>query len=248
MTAVLFDLDDTLFDHLRATRAALAVLRERHAALAAWPVEDFSRHHAELLERLHLEGLAGRITVDEARLRRFTSLFSMAGHPLTPDGAAAVAVEYRDAYVASWHLVHGAVELLTVLRWQARIGVVTNNVVGEQTRKIRASGLEPLLDAVVISEAVGVSKPDPRIFAIALERLGCPATDAVMVGDAWKTDIVGARRAGIRAVWFNPSRRPKPDGVDVAELSSFVPAEHAVAIILDRDARRDEGPRRRTTT
>ena len=50
-----------------------------------------------------------------------------------------------------------------------------------------------------------MAKPDPRIFAIALERLGCAAADAVMIGDSWPADIEGARAAGVRAIWFNRS-------------------------------------------
>jgi YjjG family noncanonical pyrimidine nucleotidase len=232
MTAVLFDLDDTLFDHQHCTVTALAVLRARHDALAVWSVDDLIGHHRELLERLHLEVLDGRLTVDDARMKRFSALFAMAGRRLSSDETAGVAAEYRDAYLASWRLVPGAIEVLTALRPHARLGVVTNNVVGEQTRKLNKLGLAPLFDAVVISEAVGVSKPHARIFAIALERLGSSAADAVMVGDAWGTDVTGARRAGLRAVWFNPAGRPRPGTADVVELASFVPAGHAASVIL----------------
>lgn len=232
MIAVLFDLDDTLFDHRYGTRAALAVLRDHHEVLGRQDAGDFARRHAELLERLHVDVLAGRLTVDEARVRRFTMLFEEAGHNLTAADAAAVAEQYRDAYLASWRLVPGALALLTVLRRTARLGIVTNNVVSEQTRKVRALGLEPLVDVLVISEAVGVSKPDPRIFAIALDRLQCRPVETVMVGDSWTTDVVGAAGAGLRAVWFNPDGRVRPDPeIAVVELASFEPAD-AVATKL----------------
>jgi FMN phosphatase YigB (HAD superfamily) len=53
-----------------------------------------------------------------------------------------------------------------------------------------------------------------------------------MVGDSWATDIEGARAAGIRAIWFNPQRRERPEPADVRELESLEPAAHAAAIIL----------------
>jgi YjjG family noncanonical pyrimidine nucleotidase len=231
-TAVLFDLDDTLFDHQYGTREALAVLRQRHACLQQWTVADLGALHATLLERLHLDVLAGRLTIDDARQQRFSTLFAEAGEVLSSKGAAAISAEYRGAYVAAWRLVPGAFDLLTLLRDRVRVGIVTNNVVGEQTTKIVSLGIAPLVDAVVISEAVGVQKPDSRIFEIALDRLGCEAAHAVMVGDSWASDIVGARAAGLTAVWFNPDDKPSPDGVRVPVLESLTPAERAAAVIL----------------
>ncbi len=54
------------------------------------------------------------------------------------------------------------------------------------------------------SAVVGVSKPDPRIFRIALERSGLPASDAAYVGDYYEVDVVGARAAGMAPVLFDP--------------------------------------------
>jgi HAD superfamily hydrolase (TIGR01549 family) len=232
LPAALFDLDDTLFDHRYGTRAAQVTLRERHEVLRAWDETAFARRHSELLEAFHLEVLAGRLTVDEARVRRFSALFAEAGRPLSSAECDGVAAEYRDAYRASWRLVPGALEMLQALSGRVRLGVVTNNVVEEQMRKVRELGLEPLLDAVVISEAVGVSKPNPRIFEIALAQVGCLAADAVMVGDSWTTDIAGAVAAGLRAVWFNPGGAPRPaEPADVSETAALDTA--AVSAILD---------------
>jgi putative hydrolase of the HAD superfamily len=238
LPAVLFDLDDTLFDHQHGTRVAMAALYAHHEALRVWSVGELGARHVELLERLHLEVLAGRLSVDQARLQRFATLFAAAGSALAPDDAAAVAAEYRDAYLGAWRLVPGALAVLRALKGSARLGVVTNNVVGEQTRKVQQLGLDEYLDAVVISEAEGVSKPDPRIFHVALDRVGCEATEAVMVGDAWATDIEGAHAAGLGAVWFNPARRARPvSGAAVAELQSFEPTDVAVSVILGTFAR-----------
>jgi FMN phosphatase YigB (HAD superfamily) len=79
----------------------------------------------------------------------------------------------------------------------------------------------------VISEEVGVTKPDPRIFGIALDRLGQRPESTVMVGDAWGTDIVGAHAAGLHAVWFNRFGAPSPDP-SVAEIHALEPT-HSIA-------------------
>jgi putative hydrolase of the HAD superfamily len=120
--------------------------------------------------------------------------------------------------------VPGAVPLLAALAGRVRVGVVSNNLFDEQLDKLKLCGLEPFVHALIVSERVGVSKPDPAIFTAALEAVGCRANEAVMVGDSWIADIAGARAAGIRPVWFNPMELALPDGAEpVAQLRSLEP-------------------------
>ena len=231
-TAVLFDLDDTLFDHQGCTRAALCALHARHAAFRAWSFDQFDAAHRSLLEALHVDVLAGRLTVDEARVRRFRSLVEQAGGEPSDALARTIAAKYREVYVAHWQPVRGALALLQALRGRVATGVVTNNVAAEQQQKIDACGFRPWLDAIVISEQAGVSKPDPRIFAIALDRLGHPPQTAVMVGDAWDADIAGAMAAGIHPIWFNRFGAESPDPA-VPEIHSLEPAETIAELILN---------------
>ena len=230
ITAALFDLDDTLFDHWACTRAALAELAERFEVLGKWPAARLEAEHRRLLEALHLRVLAGRLTVNEARVERFRELLVCAGGPAAAADAAAAAAEYRSAYLAHWRPVEGALELLTALHGRVATGVVTNNVASEQRQKIAACGFGPLLDAVIISEEAGVTKPDPRIFSLALEALECSAGETVMIGDAWETDIAGAHAAGIRPIWFNRFGAPSPDR-SVTEIHSLVPLSGVLSLL-----------------
>jgi len=230
--AVLFDLDDTLFDHRRSARAALAEVHERHAA--ALDFAAFERHHGIYLEEMHLEVLAGRIGLDDARRERFRKVFLALGVTLDAVKVDAVASAYRSGYMVNRRALDGAAALLTALRSHARIVIVTNNLLDEQQDKLEYCGLAPLVDALVASGEVGVSKPDPAIFRIALDRAGVAASEAVMVGDSWTSDVVGARGAGIRAVWFNPERAPKPaDAAAVMEIHALAPPDEIVPLLLD---------------
>jgi putative hydrolase of the HAD superfamily len=230
--AVLFDLDDTLFDHRRSARAALQAVHLRHAADLDYA--EFERHHGIYLEEMHVEVLAGRIGLDDARRERFRKVFLALGVSLDPQQVDAVASAYRAGYMTSRLALEGAAELLTALRPHARIAIVTNNLLEEQQDKLAYCGLAPLVDVLVASEDVGVSKPDPGIFHLALDRAGVRAEEAVMVGDSWVNDIAGARGAGIRAVWFNPDRLPKPvDPPDVPEIHALVPAGEIVPVLLE---------------
>jgi HAD superfamily hydrolase (TIGR01509 family) len=227
---LLCDLDDTLFDHDRATREALAVLQNRHQVLTRWSLDELDARHRVWLETMHLEVLAGRLTVDEARLERFARVLGDAG--LRDEGVAGtLARDYRDTYAGRWHPVAGAIELLQAVRAAGHtIVIITNNGVAEQELKLERCGLGACIDAMLTSEEAGCCKPDRAIFEQALARAGGRASDAVMLGDAWVADVEGARGAGIAPVWLNRTGRPSPDPT-VAELSSLLPVNDAMAVL-----------------
>lgn len=229
---LLCDLDDTLFDHSGATRDALAVVRESHAGFQTWTLDQFDRHHRVVLEALHLEVLAGRWTVEEARVERFRQLLGKAG---VDESRAMVLDElswgYRAAYEAAWRMVPGAVALAAAVKaagWH--FVIVTNNVVREQKLKVERGALTPYVDALVTSEEFGASKPDPRILHHAIERVSGSASGAVVFGDSLITDIAGARAASLRAVWFNRLHAPSPDA-SLAELRSLEPVSEALRVL-----------------
>jgi putative hydrolase of the HAD superfamily len=105
------------------------------------------------------------------------------------------------------------IPVLTELRREFAVGLVTNGPRGLQREKLERAGLKDCFGAIVISREVGVMKPDPRIFAIALERLGVAPAEAIFVGDTPRTDIVGAHAAGMKTVWLNRERLALPDGI-----------------------------------
>ncbi len=231
--AVLFDLDDTLFDHHRSARAALAGVHAAFASEVAF--DDFERHHIHYLEEMHIEVLAGRVPLDDARRERFRRVFAALGLAIDERTTDAVASAYRDGYMEARRAMDGAAELLAELRPHARVAIVTNNLLEEQQNKLQYCGLATFVNALVASEDVGVSKPDPAIFRIALERVGALKGDAVMVGDSWQADIAGAHAAGIRAVWFNPHGLPRPaPDYSADEIRSLRPAREIAARLLER--------------
>ncbi len=218
---MLFDLDDTLFDHSLTCRAALGRLRREHAFFRRVPLDRLWREYLTALEQVHPGVLAGRWTPDEARAERFRRLGELAGRRLGTEEAAGLSRSYRTLYRTLRRPVPGARAVLERLHGRTAIGVVTNNEVAEQEEKLRFLGIADRVDALVISAAVGCSKPDPRIFAIALDRLGAGPDEAVMIGDSWTNDVEGARSASIRPIWFNRFGAPRPGGSRVTELDSF---------------------------
>ena len=232
--AVLIDLDDTLVDHQYAIRAALKALHESDARLQALEYDFIVTEWQRLLEAMHDDVALGRIPIHQSRIARYRKFYEMAGAPVEHDEACAIADRHVATYMTSRRIVSGADALMQALKAQVPVAIVTNNTVVEQTEKLATFGLAGYVDHLVTSEEVGCAKPDAAIFTHALDRLGVAARDAVMVGDSWENDVVGAARCGIRAVWLNRHGIACPDAALAHELTSFEPVAGAVDIILQR--------------
>jgi putative hydrolase of the HAD superfamily len=92
------------------------------------------------------------------------------------------------------------------------LALITNGIASVQRRRFGASPITRYFRSVVISEDVGIAKPDPRIFAPALSEVDAEAADVLYVGDSVTSDMTAARNAGMDFCWFNPGRAKVPDG------------------------------------
>lgn len=93
------------------------------------------------------------------------------------------------------------IEYARRLRPRYRTGIVSNSFVGAREREQAAYGFEDLVDEIVYSHEAGMSKPDPRIYALACTRLGVSAQEAVFLDDV-EACVAGARDAGMHAIRY----------------------------------------------
>ena len=105
-----------------------------------------------------------------------------------------------------------------------KLGIITNGPVSWQMRKIEKTGVASFFNAILISDAEGIQKPDPRIFQRAMERCGVASQESMFVGDHPEADIAGARNAGLLPVWKRKDYWEVPDDVRrIDELSEILP-------------------------
>jgi putative hydrolase of the HAD superfamily len=221
LKAVLFDLDETLFDHSYSVAHSMELLRNDHECLQRKTLAEILSEHRRILEEMHLEVLAGRLDPDLARILRMRGIFRFCGADISEELALETASLHRQRYRAVQRPIPGAARLLASLQGRVKIGIVTNNLLEEQRAKLEVCGLTSYVDELVTSEECGYTKPAPEIFYIALQRLDCLANEVVMVGDSWEVDVVGARNAGIRPIWFNRFGLKQPAGERVQEIQSL---------------------------
>ena len=87
-----------------------------------------------------------------------------------------------------------------------KVGIITNGSTQRQKAKIFNTNLNKYFETIIISEEVGFSKPDKRIFELALNKLNLQPENTLFVGDDLEKDIAGPQNANIKGVWFNPQK------------------------------------------
>ena len=236
-------MDDTIFDHALTCRAALDRLGRAWPLLRQRSVDAVWKEYARLLEAVHPEIVSGRLDPSAARRERFRRLARFCGGGISDTEAAEWSRQYRTQNQALRRAVPGVGRLLERLHGRTHVGVVSNNETSEQREKLRFLGFDRLIDDLVVSQEVGVSKPDPRIFEIALERAATGPEEAVMIGDSWANDVQGARGARIGAVWFNRFAAAPPERLGVPEIRSFrSPARAEATLFLEAARSRGRPP------
>ena len=220
---VVFDLDDTLLDHRAAERAALADVHRSHAAhLGHHDLAHVQATYREHNVPLWREFGAGRITSAELKqLRSERLLAALGAHDLAPD---AFSDAYLDRYAAHWRWAEGAREAYHAVAGAYPVGILTNGFSAQQRGKLAAlPEIAERAAFVVISEEVGVMKPDPRLFAhvlgVASDALDTPLApaDVLYVGDSYHSDVLGGTGAGWPVAWLHGDRDRAPDGAVVVD-------------------------------
>ncbi|WP_236685777.1 HAD family hydrolase [Demequina oxidasica] len=206
INAVLFDVDDTLVDTKGAFRHALTTVAAEYLAADAElaDVAVFWRADRHGHYRAHTRG---EMDHREQRMRRANDLHAEFGGVLMGDDAYdAWDVVFEQGFQDGWRAFDDAHACLDALE-EAGIpyGALSNARFDYQNLKLAAVGLErvPMLVGV---DTLGFGKPDPRVFALAAERLGSAPAQTAYIGDELDIDAIAATRAGLSGYWLDRSR------------------------------------------
>jgi putative hydrolase of the HAD superfamily len=214
---LLFDADGTLFDYERAESAALReVFESIGVAFQAAYLATYQRINQMLWQALE----KGLVTAQIIKERRFEMLLDEIGVSYSP---AKFSDRYLESLADCSELVEDAAEVVLALKEKYQLAILTNGLQFVQRRRIERSVISSHIAEMIISEEAGFSKPAKEYFKIALGRIGNPPLrEALMIGDGWASDIVGAYQYGLDACWYNPKRHPRPaDCRIVREIGSL---------------------------
>ena len=201
---IFIDLDDTLWDfHANARSSMQEIYVVRNLGRYFDSFEQYFTFYAKRnLELWEMYG-KGTISKDALTLERFQ-------HPLIQVGVnnAALAKEigeqYLDLLPTRTMLVPYANELLDYLYPKYPLTIVSNGFVEVQYKKLKSCLIEQYFAHIALSEEAKALKPDKHIFEYALQLNNASASETIMIGDSYESDIVGAQNAGMDQIYFNP--------------------------------------------
>jgi putative hydrolase of the HAD superfamily len=200
---VFIDLDDTIWDfHANARLSLKEIFENRNLDKLFEDFEHFFKIYAKRnLELWEMYG-KGEVTKEFLMVERFR-------HPLAVMGvdnvklAAEIGDEFLEILPTKTTLLPYSIELLDYLQSKYSLTIISNGFVEVQYKKLRACNLEHYFSHIVLSEAAGALKPDKRIFEYALELNKATANEAIMIGDSYAADIIGAINAGIDQIFLS---------------------------------------------
>lgn len=204
--AILFDLDDTLWDcHNNMIEAFEDVYNfyklDNHFSSFSHFMELYTPNNVELWKQYN-KGLIGK---EKLNVKRFSYPFLEVGYE---DKAFinAFMKTYFDIVSKKTKLIDGAKELLDYLSVKYPLYIISNGFTEMQYLKLVSGGISSYFKKVFLSDELGVNKPDKRIFEMALSVIGVSTKDAIMIGDNYDTDILGAMNADIDQIYYNPKQ------------------------------------------
>ena len=212
LKAVIFDVDDTLFDRDRAQREILRTMVREHPEIFREIDEELAAGAFLESDRLTFEEFKTANPIETSRFKRSKTFLNMLG--LSEEHSDMITHIYVNAYPLINVPVEGAVSLVKNLFRQFSLGVVSNGFPDVQYKKLETLGIKHFFGCIILSGELGIKKPDPRIFWEAANILGHEPEECLYVGDAYESDVIGANMARMKSCWLNP-RGLQPPKTDV---------------------------------
>ena len=199
--AIIFDVDETLFDRVLAQQAVLElIVRQLPQVFRGY---DPRRVLAAFLEsdQLYTDMFNSGAPSEGSRDKRSKLFLQLLG--IDEKYTVKITELYVRYYPTVTAHVDGAIQVVKELARKFKLGVISNGFTDVQYRKLETMGLRDLFACIVLSEEIGIRKPDPRIFLRAASLLHRQPQECLYVGDSYANDVIGAKTAGMLACWLN---------------------------------------------
>lgn len=211
--AILFDLDDTLINRDQAVDKMFSLILEKCYEGVPHPAKDEMLHRFREYDKGSY-GDNNKINVLESLFDEFPPHYRLPRQDIQDF--------WNHHFPRCFSINQHTLTILNTIKQHVKVGIITNGSTQRQKAKILNSGLNSYFDTIIISEEVGMTKPDKRIFELALDELNVQPEDVLFVGDHLEKDISGCQHAHMKGIWFNPQRiKNDTDIKPYAEIDSF---------------------------
>lgn len=222
---IYFDLDDTLMDFSNASFQAFIRLMEHYDL-------PNDKHYFEIYQsgnhQTWLEFEQNLISSHELRSLRFERFLTSMNWSNKAD-ALEMNARYISFLINESSLLTGTLSLLNFFKDKIPMGILTNGLKEAQRPRLLKTGISHFFDHIIVSDEIGISKPNQEIFELAKQKLGnIPSENILLVGDNPFSDIEGAQKFGFKTIWFNSKQIEIPQQIQptmtVSKLEDIIPS------------------------
>ncbi|MEI5907952.1 HAD family hydrolase [Bacillus spongiae] len=193
--AMIFDLDDTLLNRDKAVeKMFLMILDKCYEEVNHSRKKEMLQKFKEYDQRRY--GQSDKINVLESLFDEFSPKYRMPRHDIQDF--------WNQHFPYCFSINQNTINIINIIKKHVKVAIVTNGATQRQRAKINNTNLNSCFDTVIISEEVGFSKPDKRIFELVLNKLKVEPDATLFVGDDIERDIDGCQNVNIKGIWFNP--------------------------------------------
>lgn len=221
---IFFDLDETIWDYKSNAEDTLVELFQLHQLdryfMLPEFIEQFFIVNKELWDLFDLKKIEKSVIRDKR--------FPMVLERLRLDDLS-LALTMQDQFIdlcpRKKKIFPMAVEVIQQLSKHYQLHIITNGFEEIQLLKLKSAGVDGYFDQLITSELAGAQKPDTRIFNFALQKVHAEPSESLMIGDNLVADVMGAKKAGMEAIFFNPNQTKHNVEIDyeIQHLSEIIP-------------------------
>lgn len=203
MKAILFDVDDTLYDQAQPTAAAYHLISQKPIDMGELLLVN-TKYSCILFEKMRRQ----EAPLEELYIERAKNNMSEFGIAISDEEARL----YQERYIQAQKEIYVSETMKAILDYCVEkgifLGIITNGLSDHQREKIDILKLDRWIkkEHMLVSSDIGLEKPDKRLFDWAKEHMGLgelEPEDILYIGDSFDKDIVGAKGAGWKAIWYN---------------------------------------------
>lgn len=210
---MLFDLDDTLLNRNKAVDNMFLIILEKCYEDVEHSAKSVMLQRFKAYDKRSY-GSDDKTKVLESFFDDFPPKYRLPHHSIQDF--------WNHHFPHCFSIDQNTINIVNAIKMHVKVAIITNGTTQRQKAKIIKTNLNHCFDIIIISEEVGFSKPDKRIFDLALNKLNVQPEAALFVGDDIEKDIGGCQNAKIKGIWFNPHMIKNDTEIKpYAEINSF---------------------------
>ncbi|MFE8700797.1 HAD family hydrolase [Cytobacillus sp. FJAT-54145] len=210
---MLFDLDDTLLNREKAVENMFLLILEKCYGVVKHSTEKKMLQKFKDYDKRDY-GNNEKVRVLESFFDEFPPKYRLA--------QSSIQDFWNHHFPQCFSINQDTINIVNTIKRYVKVAIITNGSTQRQKAKIINTNLHSCFETILISEEVGFSKPDKRIFEFALNKLNVQPEAALFVGDDIEKDIRGCQNANIKGIWLNPHRIKNDTGIKpYDEIRSF---------------------------